>query len=74
MTDTESCYSTFDCAVLAAFAAIRHFRHFCKGQFFQLWTDHKPLVMALSRVSVPISPRQHHHMLFISEYKVGQTI
>jgi hypothetical protein len=33
--------------LLAAFAAIRHFHHFCEGQSFQLWTDHKPLVTAL---------------------------
>jgi hypothetical protein len=30
-TDTESHYSTFDRELLAAHAAIKHFRHFCKG-------------------------------------------
>jgi hypothetical protein len=65
LTDTESRYSTFDCKLLAARAAIKHFRHFCKGQAFQLWTDHKPLVTGISRVSAPISPRQHHHLAFI---------
>jgi hypothetical protein len=55
---------------LAVFAAIRHFRHFCKGCYFQLWTDHKPLVTALSRVSTPISPRQQRHLTFISEFNV----
>ncbi len=29
LTDTESRYSTFDCELLAAQAAIKHFRHFC---------------------------------------------
>jgi hypothetical protein len=56
LTDTESRYFTFDRELLAAQAAIKHFRHFCKGRAFQLWTDHKPLVTALSCVSVPISP------------------
>ncbi len=70
LTDTESRYSTFDCELSAAFAAIRHFRHFCEGQSFQLWTDHKPLVTALSHVSVPISPRQQRHLAFISEFNV----
>jgi hypothetical protein len=34
LTDTEFCYSTFDRELLAAFAAIRHFCHFCEGQSF----------------------------------------
>jgi hypothetical protein len=48
LTDTESRYSTFDRESLAAQAAIKHFRHFCKGRAFQLWTDHKPLVLPFS--------------------------
>jgi hypothetical protein len=70
LTDTESRYSTFDRELLAAQAAIKHFRHFCEGSLFQLWTDHKPLVTALSRVSTPISPRQQCHLAFISEFNV----
>jgi hypothetical protein len=70
LTDTASCYSTFDRKLLAAHAAIKHFRHFCEGRAFQLRTDHKSLVTAISRVSAPISPRQHHHLAFISEFNV----
>jgi hypothetical protein len=70
LTDTESRYSTFDRELLAAQAAIKHFRHFCEGLLFQLWTDHKPFVTSLSRVSTPISPRQQRHLVFISEFKV----
>jgi hypothetical protein len=55
---------------LAAQAAIKHFCHFCEGRAFQLWTDHKPLVTALSCVSVPILPRQQHYLAFISEFNV----
>jgi hypothetical protein len=65
LTDTESCYSTFDHELLAAHAAIKHFGHFCEGRAFKLWTDHKPIVTAISRVSAPISPRQQHHLAFI---------
>jgi hypothetical protein len=36
LTDTESRYSTFDCKLLAAQEVIKNFRHFCKGQAFQL--------------------------------------
>jgi hypothetical protein len=70
LTDTESRYSTFDHELLAAHAAIKHFRHFREGRAFQLWTDHKPLVTAISRVSAPISPRQQRHLAFISELNV----
>jgi hypothetical protein len=70
LTDTESHYSTFDHELLAAHAAIKHFHHFCVGRAFQLWTDHKPLVAAISRVLAPISPRQQCHLAFISEFNV----
>jgi hypothetical protein len=59
--------------LLAAQASIKHFHHFCEGCSFQLWTDHKPVVTALSHVSVPISPRQQHHLAFISEFN-GQLL
>ncbi len=51
LTDTESHYSTFDRELLAAQAAIKHFRHFYEGRLFQLWTDHKPLVTVLPFLS-----------------------
>jgi hypothetical protein len=69
LTDTESRYSTFDHKLLAAHAAIKHFCHFCDGRAFQLWTDHKPLVTAISRVSAPISQQQRHWAL-ISKFNV----
>jgi hypothetical protein len=43
---------------------------FCKGCAFQLWTNHKPVVTAISRISVPISPRQQRHLAFVSEFNV----
>ncbi len=70
LTDTESHYSTFDRELLAAHAAIKHFRHFCEGRQFQLWTDHKPLVSALSCVSVSISPRQQRQLALISKFNI----
>jgi hypothetical protein len=47
---------------------IKHFRSRLKGRPFQLWTDHKPLIFALNRVSPPTSGRQQRHLAFISEY------
>jgi hypothetical protein len=44
----ESKYSTFDWELLNAVTAIRHFRHILEGRDFKLWTDHRPLVSAVS--------------------------
>ncbi len=46
----------------------KHFRARLEGRPFQLWTDHKPLIFALHRVSPPTSGRQQRHLAFISEY------
>jgi hypothetical protein len=42
LSKTEVNYSTFDRELFAAMSGIKH---------FQLWTDHKPLIFALNRVS-----------------------
>jgi hypothetical protein len=42
-------YSTFDRELLTAFSAIKHFRFFLEGRPFTLFTDHKPLVSAISK-------------------------
>jgi hypothetical protein len=56
--------------LLAAYLSICHFSHFHECHQFQLWTDHKPLVTAMSPVTPPISPRQQRHLAFISEFSV----
>ncbi len=68
LTVTETRYSTFDRELLAAFAAVRHFRFLLEGRQFRLLTDHKPLVSALARVSPPWSARQHRQLAFLSEF------
>ena len=67
LSTTESKYSAFDRELLAAFTAIRHFRYALEGRQFQLWTDHKPLLAALHRVSEPWTPRQQRQLAFIAE-------
>ncbi len=49
-------------------SGIKNFRSQLEGRPFQLWTDHKPLIFALHRVSLPTSGRQQCHLAFISEY------
>ncbi len=68
LTVTETRYSTFDRELLAAFAAVRHFRFLLEGRKFRLLTDHKPLVSALARVSPPWSARQQRQLAFLSEF------
>ena len=68
LSKTEVNYSTFDRELLAAVSGIMHFRSQLEGRPFQLWTDHKPLIFALNRVSPPTSGRQQCHLAFISEY------
>ena len=67
LSTTESKYSVFDRELLAAFTAIRHFRYALEGRQFQLWPDHKPLLVALHRVSEPWTPRQQRQLAFIAE-------
>ena len=68
LSKTQVNYSTFDRELLAAMSGIKHFRSRLEGRPFQLWTDHKPLIFALNRVSPPTSGRQQRHLAFISEY------
>ena len=64
----EQKYSIFDRKLLAAYLAIRHFRYFLEGRSFTLYTDHKPLVCAISKASDPWSPRQQRQLAYISEF------
>jgi hypothetical protein len=58
-------------AIVAAVSGIKHFRSRLEGRpfhCFQLWTDHKPLIFALNRVSPPTSGHKQRQLAFISEY------
>ena len=66
----ERNYSTFDRELLAVYLGIRHFRFALEGRQFTLFTDHKPVVSALTRVTPPVSARQQRHLSYISEFAV----
>ncbi len=61
-------YSAFDRELLAAYMAVRHFRFVLEGRQFVLFTDHRPLVAAIKRVSPPWSARQQRHLAYVSEF------
>jgi hypothetical protein len=68
LSKTEVNYSTFDRELFAAKSGIKHFRSRLEGRPSQLWTDHKPLIFALNRVSLRTSGCKQRHLAFISEY------
>lgn len=67
LSPTETRYSTYDRELLAIVLAIKHFRHFLEGRSFAVYTDHKPLISALTSKSEK-SPRQSRQLDFISQY------
>ncbi len=67
LSEAEKKYSAFDRELLAAYAAIKHFKHFLEGRQFTLFTDHKPLTTAISS-QTDRSPRQTRHLSYISEF------
>ena len=61
-------YSTFDRELLALYLAIRHFRYLLECRVFTVYTDHKPMVDAMFKVSDPWTARQQRHLAYISEF------
>jgi hypothetical protein len=68
LSTAESRYSAFDRELLAVYSSILHFRHLLEGRHFEIFSDHKPLAGALTRVSDPRSDRQRRQLSFISEF------
>ena len=64
----ETKNSAFDRELLAIHLAIRHFRYFLEGRRFAVFTDHKPLIFAFSKLSDPWSSRQQRQLAAISEF------
>jgi hypothetical protein len=68
LTAAETRYSTFDRELLGVYSAILHFRHFLEGRQFAVWTDQKPLVGALSRLSDARTNKQRRQLSFVAEF------
>lgn len=69
LTDTQQKYSTYDRELLAIYLAIKHFRNMIEGRPLIVYTDHKPLMYAFTKVnSEKESPRRTRHLSFISEF------
>ena len=51
-------YSVFDRELLAMYLSLRHFRYFLEGRAFTLFTNHKPLVSAVTSPMKEATARQ----------------
>ena len=58
--------STGSC--FAAYSSLWHFRFLLEGRVFTIFTDHKPLTLALFRVSLPWSACQQRHLAYLAEF------
>lgn len=61
-------YHTYDKELLAAYSAIKHFRHLVEGRRFTLFTDQKALIYAQYQNPAKASPRQFRHLEYISQF------
>lgn len=61
-------YSAFSRELLAIYLAIRHYRHILEGREFTVYTDHKPLVYALSAKANKHNPRDIRYLDYISQF------
>lgn len=68
LNDAQKNYSTYDRELLAAYAAIQHFRQLLEGKQFTLYTDHKPIIYAFQQKPEKASPRQLRHLDFIGQF------
>ena len=66
LTDAEKKYSTFDRELLAAYLAVKHFKHYLEGSTFTINVDHKPLLRTM-HMKDP-SPRQWRLIEFLSRF------
>lgn len=69
MSMTQQRYSVYDRELLAIYTAVKHFRSLIEGGDVTVYTDHKPLVNALTRPpSSSDTPRRERQLQFISQF------
>lgn len=69
MSLTQRRYSVYDRELLAIYTAVKHFRRLIEGGDITVYTDHKPLVNALTRPpSSSDTPRRERQLNFISQF------
>lgn len=67
LSPAENRYSAFDKELLAIYLSIKHFRCFLEGREFTIFTDHKPLIKAIT-AKTRKTPRQERHLDLIAQF------
>ena len=69
LSEAQQKYSTYDRELLAVYLAIVHFRNMIEGREITIFTDHKPLTYAFSKIGTDKeTPRRTRQLLYISEF------
>ncbi|KAG8196266.1 hypothetical protein JTE90_023821 [Oedothorax gibbosus] len=68
LSPAQQRYSAYDRELLAAYMAIKYFRHMVEGRPFTLFTDHKPLIYAFQQKEDKCSPRQMRQLDYIGQF------
>ncbi|ROT65846.1 putative integrase core domain protein [Penaeus vannamei] len=68
LSPRQSRYSAFGRELLAAYSAVRHFQSYVEAKEFHILTDHIPLTFALHSRTRRQSPREEHHLDYISQF------
>lgn len=69
LTESQKKYCTYDKELLAIYSSIVYFRDMVEGRNFTVYTDHKPLTYAFTKLgSNKELPRRTRQLLFISEF------
>lgn len=68
LTNSQKKYSTYDRELLAAYSAVKRFKHHLEGHHFTIFTDHKPLIYSFHQKSEKASPRQFRYLDYIGQF------
>lgn len=69
LSDAQVKYSAYDRELLAIYMAVKHFRKTFEGRHLIIFTDHKPLTYAFTKLSGNNeTPRRTRQIMFISEF------
>ena len=60
-------YFVFGRELLAMYLSLRHFRYFLEGRAFTFFTDHKPLVSAVTSPIKQATARQLHQLSYVAQ-------
>lgn len=69
LTESQKKYCTYDKELLAIYLSIVYFRDLIEGRNFTVYTDHKPLTCAFTKLgSNKELPRRARQLMFVSEF------